>query len=175
MEIPTDDSVTIHASAFLAHTSNLSTSFLSQFNSTPWVIDSGASDHMTSISSLFNTYSLCSGNKKGENENKDEFENLLETNLPVLETNNSVLPNLFFPNSYPNSSHKETVFEKETSVNEQQLGIDMVPDLTDSSSGGETLLGEDPNQDNYPTTELLVILDGSLILIENNLIWYKTS
>ncbi|KAK0590274.1 hypothetical protein LWI29_024799 [Acer saccharum] len=32
----------------------------------------------------------------------------------------------------------------------------MVPDLTDSSPWGETLLCEDPNQDNYPTTELLV-------------------
>ncbi|KAK0572953.1 hypothetical protein LWI29_000912 [Acer saccharum] len=40
------------------------------------------------------------------------------------------------------------------SVNEQQLGTDMVPDLTDSSPEGETLLGEDPNQDNHPTTEL---------------------
>ena len=91
---------------------------------------------------------------QGENENKDEFEfeNLLETNLPVLETNNSVLPNPFFPNT----SHKETVFEKETSVNEQQSGTNMVPDLTDSSPGRETLLGEDPNQDNHPTTELLV-------------------
>ena len=87
-----------------------------------------------------------------ENENKDEFETFLETNLPVLETNNSVLPNSFFPNS----SHKEIVFKKETSVNEQQLGTDMVPDLTDSSPERETLLGENPNQDNHPTTELLV-------------------
>jgi len=30
----------------------------------PWIIDSGASDHMTSLSSLFKTYSPCSGNKK---------------------------------------------------------------------------------------------------------------
>ena len=34
------------------------------FNSAPWIIDSGASDHMTSFSNLFNTYSPCSGNKK---------------------------------------------------------------------------------------------------------------
>ncbi|KAK4847955.1 hypothetical protein QYF36_019274 [Acer negundo] len=64
MEISTNDSITIHASASLAYTGNLSTSFLSQFNSAPWVIDSGASDHMTNISSLFNIYSPCSGNKK---------------------------------------------------------------------------------------------------------------
>ena len=61
MEIQNDDLVT---SASLAQTGNLSTSYLSRFNSAPWVIDSSASDHMTSISSLFNTYSPCSGNKK---------------------------------------------------------------------------------------------------------------
>ena len=32
--------------------------------STPWIIDSGASDHMTSLSHLFKSYSPCSGNKK---------------------------------------------------------------------------------------------------------------
>ncbi|KAL5777605.1 hypothetical protein ACOSP7_010531 [Xanthoceras sorbifolium] len=33
-------------------------------NYTSWIIDSGASDHMTSVSSLFNTYSPCSGLEK---------------------------------------------------------------------------------------------------------------
>ena len=31
---------------------------------TPWIIDSGASDHMTSFSHLFHTYTPCSGHKK---------------------------------------------------------------------------------------------------------------
>jgi hypothetical protein len=30
----------------------------------PWIIDSGASDHMTSLSCLFDSYSPCSGHKK---------------------------------------------------------------------------------------------------------------
>lgn len=37
---------------------------LSCLNSSPWIIDSGASDHMTSFSHLFETYSPCSGNQK---------------------------------------------------------------------------------------------------------------
>lgn len=48
----------------LVHTGNLSTSFLSLTDHTPWIIDSGASDHMTSMSSLFHTYIPCPGNKK---------------------------------------------------------------------------------------------------------------
>ena len=32
--------------------------------STPWIIDSGASDHMTSFSHLFHTYNPCSGHEK---------------------------------------------------------------------------------------------------------------
>ena len=31
---------------------------------TPWIIDSGAFDHMTSFSHLFHTYPPCSGHKK---------------------------------------------------------------------------------------------------------------
>lgn len=43
--------------------------FSSAFNTyldhnTPWIIDSGASDHMTSYSNLFSTYLPCSGNRK---------------------------------------------------------------------------------------------------------------
>ena len=30
----------------------------------PWIIDSGASDHMTSFSNLFSSYSPCSRNEK---------------------------------------------------------------------------------------------------------------
>ncbi|XP_074556441.1 uncharacterized protein LOC141812295 [Curcuma longa] len=37
---------------------------LSCLNSSPWIIDSGASDHMSSCSHLFNTYSPCSGSEK---------------------------------------------------------------------------------------------------------------
>ena len=32
--------------------------------STPWIIDSGASDHMTSYSQLFHTYNPCSSHDK---------------------------------------------------------------------------------------------------------------
>ena len=32
--------------------------------SSPWIIDSGASDHMTNLSHLFISYTPCSGNKK---------------------------------------------------------------------------------------------------------------
>ena len=32
--------------------------------STPWIIDSGASDHMISFSHLFHTYNPCSGHEK---------------------------------------------------------------------------------------------------------------
>ena len=32
--------------------------------STPWIIDSGASDHMASFSHLFHTYNPCSGQEK---------------------------------------------------------------------------------------------------------------
>ncbi|KAG6510170.1 hypothetical protein ZIOFF_028179 [Zingiber officinale] len=37
---------------------------LSCLNSSPWIIDSGATDHMSSCSHLFDTYSPCSGNEK---------------------------------------------------------------------------------------------------------------
>ncbi|KAL9441801.1 hypothetical protein AB3S75_020326 [Citrus x aurantiifolia] len=37
---------------------------LSCLNSSPWIIDSGAFDHMTNSFHLFNTYSPCSGNQK---------------------------------------------------------------------------------------------------------------
>ena len=33
-------------------------------NSTPWIIDSGASDHMTSLSHLFHSYNPCAGHEK---------------------------------------------------------------------------------------------------------------
>ena len=48
----------------LAQTGIFSTGFSSQLTSAPWIIDSGASDHMTNTSSLFKTYSVCSGNQK---------------------------------------------------------------------------------------------------------------
>ena len=36
---------------------------LSSLTSAPWIIDSGASDHMTSFSNLFKSYSSCPGNQ----------------------------------------------------------------------------------------------------------------
>lgn len=38
--------------------------FTSSLNSAPWIIDPGASDHMTSQSHLLTTYSLCSSHLK---------------------------------------------------------------------------------------------------------------
>ena len=54
-------------SGSVAQTGNLSTP--SSLNCTsnmyvPWIIDSGASNHMTTLSSLFKTYSPCSGSEK---------------------------------------------------------------------------------------------------------------
>ncbi|KAL5849958.1 hypothetical protein ACOSQ4_007971 [Xanthoceras sorbifolium] len=51
-------------SGYLAQTGNASTGFIGQFTFAPWIIDSGASNHMTSASSLFKTYSPCPGNQK---------------------------------------------------------------------------------------------------------------
>ena len=51
-------------SNYLVQTSNFSIGFSSQLISTPWIIDSGASDHMTSTSSLFKTYFVCPENQK---------------------------------------------------------------------------------------------------------------
>ena len=53
-------------SSFFAHSGNLANSvsaFHSQSN-LPWIIDSGASDHMTYSSSLFSDYKPCSGQDK---------------------------------------------------------------------------------------------------------------
>jgi hypothetical protein len=53
--------------ASLAQTGNFSTPTSLSCTSNmpaPWIIDSGASDHMTGLSSLFQTYSPCPGNKK---------------------------------------------------------------------------------------------------------------
>ena len=41
--------------------------FTSSLNSAPWIIDSGASDHMTNQSHFFTTYSPCSGHFKNLN------------------------------------------------------------------------------------------------------------
>ena len=49
--------------ASVAHLGNaLSCSSRTTFN--PWIIDSGASDHMTCLSNLFHTYDPCSGHEK---------------------------------------------------------------------------------------------------------------
>ena len=51
-------------SVSLAQIGSALNAFSCCFNSTPSIIDSGASDHMTSFSNLFNTYSPCSGSEK---------------------------------------------------------------------------------------------------------------
>ena len=54
------------SSTSFAHASNVA-NFTSTLNATshqPWITDSGASDHMTSISTSFSTYVPCSGRDK---------------------------------------------------------------------------------------------------------------
>ena len=51
-------------SVSLAQIGSALNAFSCCFNSIPSIIDSGASDHMTSFSNLFNTYSPCSGSEK---------------------------------------------------------------------------------------------------------------
>lgn len=55
------------ASSFIAHMGNLATAL--NASTTPsddfWIIDLGASDHMTNIFSFFSSYNLCSGKGKG--------------------------------------------------------------------------------------------------------------
>ena len=48
---------------FIAHTGNESYALTCCFNSSaPWIIDSGASDHMTNFFKLFQSYTPCPGN-----------------------------------------------------------------------------------------------------------------
>ncbi|KAH9697911.1 retrovirus-related pol polyprotein from transposon RE1 [Citrus sinensis] len=51
-------------SGSLAQTGSIINALFSHSPTAPWIIDSGASDHMTSISSLFDSYYPCPGNKK---------------------------------------------------------------------------------------------------------------
>lgn len=52
-------------SSLLAHRGNFLSALQSNTQSkTPWIIDSGASDHMTSSHHLFSSYSTCAGNLK---------------------------------------------------------------------------------------------------------------
>jgi len=48
----------------LAQTGSNSSAFFCHSSHTPWIIDSGASDHMTNLSCVFHSYSPCSGNNK---------------------------------------------------------------------------------------------------------------
>ena len=48
----------------VAHTGNKFYALSCQFKSAPWIIDSGASDHMTNSLHLFETFSPCLENKK---------------------------------------------------------------------------------------------------------------
>ncbi|PNX54408.1 hypothetical protein L195_g048027 [Trifolium pratense] len=43
-------------------------SFLSVISSSAWIIDSGASDHMTGDSTLFSSYGPCAGFELGEDD-----------------------------------------------------------------------------------------------------------
>ncbi|RVW39021.1 hypothetical protein CK203_089160 [Vitis vinifera] len=52
------------SSVSLAHTGNELYALSCRFKSTPWIINSGASDHMTNSSNMFESYSPCPGDKK---------------------------------------------------------------------------------------------------------------
>ncbi|KAL6312310.1 hypothetical protein AAG906_004931 [Vitis piasezkii] len=52
------------SSVSLAHTGNELYALSCRFKSTPWIIHSGASNHMTNSSNMFESYSPCPGNKK---------------------------------------------------------------------------------------------------------------
>ena len=51
-------------SVSMAHTGNELYALFCRFKSTPWIIDSGAFDHMTNSSKIFESYSPCAGNKR---------------------------------------------------------------------------------------------------------------
>ena len=51
-------------SVSVAHTGNELYALSCRLKSTPWIIDSKASDHMTNSSNKFESYSSCLGNKK---------------------------------------------------------------------------------------------------------------
>ena len=48
----------------LAQTSSNSSAFSCHSSPTPWIFDSGASNHMENLSHVFNSYSPCTGDKK---------------------------------------------------------------------------------------------------------------
>ena len=99
LEIPNNNLVTNHVSASLAQSGNLSTSYLSHFNSAPWVIDSGVSNHMTSVSFLFNTYSPYFGNKKVWITN-DSLSSIVGTGSVRISNNITLKSVLHVPNLY---------------------------------------------------------------------------
>ena len=58
------DSTSDTPSVSTAHTGNELYALSCHFKSTPWIIDSGAYDHMTNSLNMFESYSPCPGNKK---------------------------------------------------------------------------------------------------------------
>ncbi|GFZ14462.1 hypothetical protein Acr_24g0006520 [Actinidia rufa] len=60
---PTITSTSTSTSSYFAHT-GISANAFTTSSSVPRIIDSGASDHMTSCSSIFNSYLTCSGKDK---------------------------------------------------------------------------------------------------------------
>ncbi|RVW91336.1 hypothetical protein CK203_035410 [Vitis vinifera] len=57
-------------SVSVAHIGNELYALSRRFKSTPWIINSGASNHMTNSSNMFESYSPCPGNKKDRSSGK---------------------------------------------------------------------------------------------------------
>ncbi|GFY96848.1 hypothetical protein Acr_11g0011540 [Actinidia rufa] len=60
---PTITSTSTSTSSYFAHKGILVNAFTAS-SSVPWIIDSGASNHMTGCSSIFDSYLTCSGKDK---------------------------------------------------------------------------------------------------------------
>lgn len=64
MKLLQSDSLSGTLNCSLAHSGRTPLALSSFLKSTPWIIDSKAFDHMTSLSNLFDLYNPCSGSEK---------------------------------------------------------------------------------------------------------------
>ncbi|RVW63732.1 hypothetical protein CK203_052770 [Vitis vinifera] len=131
------------SSVSMAHTGNELYALSCRFKSTPWIIDSKASDHMTNSSNMFESYSPCLGNKKDRSSGKTigsarminvypsfgvlEKGNLPSVPTPILASSSSVtdlsLPSHFDPS--PEISTPEPGLGLAPVVPTQDLDLDL--------------------------------------------------